>query len=204
MRYINLTKVIDLPFEQYLQVKVDSFSSLKQKGKSDFIPTKKVYIGKLVDDILTNKGLESNLLNPLYSIAKDIADRMRSDLGEQIFKFLQFQNSYFGDIEFEGFRLSVKGRLDAEIGKKAIVDFKVTDLVKNKEDCLKLVQFMGYERQLFHYGNLAGGNRAHYLFIYSKKARKTFFLKVLTTEDSIASCRNWWEERVLTYGKLIN
>lgn len=201
-------RIENIPFRDYLMKSSHySFSTLKQIKdgvKSDFVVTEKMLLGKVVDDILTNKGSSSVIGSPLYAAAKDIAAKIKSDLGEHIIRKLTPQVSYFGKLWYDGFEMPVKGRPDEELmfGEGAIIDFKVNNSASNEKDCINLINFMGYDKQLWNYCGLAK-KKAAFLFIYSTKAKKTFFLKRLKSEEDIVKCEEWWGEKVLEYGTFL-
>ena len=199
--YRNIQRITGLEFESYLERPGHSHSSLKQHAYKDFIVTDKVRVGKIVDDILTNKGANCDITHKLYPAARDIADTMTRELGIATLALLTFQVSYVCEVEFEGLRMTIKGRPDAELGKIAVIDFKVNNSCKNVEDCRKLIEFMGYDNQLYNYGRM-GNKKHHYIFIYSTIARRTFFLKRLVKEEDVIMADNWWAEKILENGTL--
>ncbi len=195
MTWTNIQRIENLPFEDYLK-KSDyhSISKLKQGFKSDLIISDKIRVGKLVDDILTNGGNESSLKDPNYPIAKEIASALKSEFSGMPFKF---QVSYFGDMEYEGLVLPVKGRPDIEFGRHgsgAIVDLKVNNSCKNVRDCENLISFLHYDDQIFNYSGLAG-KQHRYLWIWSTVVKKLFRLK-----RSCANSIGWWGDKVLEFG----
>ncbi len=198
----NKIRKVGIQFDNYLESPGFSHSSIKMMRNGvqrDFITTDKVRIGKIVDDILTNPKVNHED-NPLYNIARDIADKMIVEYGS-LLKYAKYQSSYFGDmIDLEsGLFIHIKGRPDCEFVKKIIIDYKVTDDAKNERDCHKLIEFMGYDNQLWNYGKLADADN-HFLFIYSRKAKRTFTIKRLTTNLDRDLAENWWTNKILEHG----
>lgn len=196
IEYSNLSCNKGLDFNSYLQIEALSHSSLKQMKNGilpDFKVTDKVRIGKLVDDILTNNVIDMS--NPHYVIAKDIANKMTAEIGVNTLKLLTFQISYSAIMSFDGLSINIKGRPDVELGKLATIDFKVTD----EKDCLALINYMGYDNQLWNYSKL-GKTKNKFIFIYSKKLKKTFFYKRLVSEEDNNKSEKWWKGKILEYG----
>lgn len=201
--YQDVKRHLSTSFEDYLSIEGYSHSSLKQIKdgiKQEFIPSDKVKIGKIVDSI--RMGEKANLSDPLYPMAKDIAERIRVELGDSTIKMLSSQISYIGNmIDAEtGLSMIIKGRPDWELGKLAVIDLKVTfHPGKKKEDFIPLINYMGYDNQLWNYGKL-GNKKSHYLVMYSVKARQTFFFKRLEDDISRLGAENWWTDKILEYG----
>jgi hypothetical protein len=171
----------------------------------DFIPSNKVKVGKIVDDIRMGTGLV-RLDDPLYPMAKDIAEKIRVELGDKILSQLQSQNSYHGEMETSGIKIKIKGRPDWELGIRkvlAVIDLKVTFQkgVKKKEDLIPLIDFMGYDNQIWNYAKLDGAE-SKLLFIHSAEAKKTFFYNRLIRLEDNEKCENWWGGKILEYGTI--
>lgn len=203
--YSNIHRSQNTPFDKYLEIPGLSHSSLKNIKDGiykEFVPSDKIKIGKIVDDI--RMFGETDISNPLYPIAKNIAECLRIEIGENILKSLISQVSYVADMKDElGLGIRIKGRPDWELGRLAVVDLKVTFTggIKKKEDLIPLINFMGYDNQLWNYGKL-GDKKHHYLFIYSTYAKKTFFFKRLVNEIDKDIAENWWANKILEHGQI--
>ncbi len=200
--YSKIEKWSSLSFEQYLQIDGHSHSSLKNQKdgiQKEFKITDKIIVGKLVDDIITNKSENIDITHHLYKAAKDIAMCMKSELGESLLKLLKFQLSYSAFMSFEEFKMRIKGRPDAELGQKAVIDFKVNNSCKSIQDCIKLIEFMGYDNQVYNYKRLGRQENA-FIFMYSTVVKKTFFLKRLGSQLDMDLAENWWINKIIENG----
>jgi len=210
IKYSNILKLSNIPFEQYLKLDGLSHSTLKSMRNGvlpDFNVTDKVRVGKIVDDIHTAKW--TDITHPLYKPARDIASCMESEIGKNVMDKLQYQNSYQSQIDANGLKMLVKGRPDAELGNLAVIDFKVTfqKYIRRKEDLIPLIKFMGYDNQIGNYANMSdklkiGIKYGKFLFIHSVYANKTFFFKRLVDELDILMMENWWENKIYEYGTI--
>ena len=173
IEYSNIKKLPGVEFTDYLQIPGLSHSTLKRMKDGilpDFIPSNKVKIGKIVDDIRMGTGFV-DIKDELYPIARDIAEKIRVELGDKILGQLISQNSYHGAMETSGISIKIKGRPDWELGLRrvlAVIDLKVTFQkgIKRKEDLIPLIDFMGYDNQIWNYANLDGA-QSKLLLIYS-------------------------------------
>lgn len=206
--YDNIQRYNNMPFEEYLNLKGMSFShlkSLKDGVKREIKITNKILVGKAVDAILTNDTLgELELSQDILIPAINIADKIKSEWGEVI-KSLTPQVSYHAKMYDDEKVMSIvtTGRLDWLLGKAAVVDLKITNDAKNAFDCEKLVEWMGYDNQIFNYGGLAGVKH-HFLLMYSTRVNKTFLLKRLVKEEDRMKANKWWNDKISEYGEVVD
>jgi hypothetical protein len=213
IKFEDCTKIENLPFEEYLKIDCTSFSTIKsiRNGmQRDFKVTDKVTRGKIVDEIQTGNPLLYQH-HPMFEECNAISKEIDNFLGK-IKPLLKSQNSYTGTLSYDGMTLKIKGRTDFEIGKKILIDLKVTEDAKNIDDCLKLVSFMGYDKQLFNYAGLSSAcnplsklglqeqRDSVFIFMYSRKAKKVFPVQLFKTEEEIRKAESWWIDKVLEFG----
>lgn len=187
---VSISKGID--FNDYLQYTGYSHSFLKgeQFGISKEVPmTEKIRVGKLVDGILTEPETV-DMLDSLYPMAKDIAFKIKSQFGELIKRF-ESQISFTADVEYNGFKMPTKGRMDYLLKDIAVIDLKVTFA----KDIKALIDFMRYDNQLWHYCKAMNVTQA-YLLIYSVPLKKTQLIKI----DVSQSVNEFWADKCLKFG----
>ena len=157
IEYSNITRYDNIEFEQYLKLQGYSHSFLKSniQGVSKYFnETDKVRVGKIVDAILTEPA-KADMSHELYPMCKAIAAEIRKLFGDVI-DVCEKQVSYTANISINGLTMPVKGRLDFLFPKFAVLDLKIT----HEKNIDNLVQFMGYENQLWHYCKMAQVKKA--------------------------------------------
>jgi len=164
--------------------------------QKEFKMTDKVMVGKIVDAIRTGGFVD--ITHPLYPMAKDIAERIRAEVGDKFLSKLTSQLSYTADLETFGIQLKVKGRPDWELAKLAIFDLKVT--FSTDKDLGKLIEFMKYDNQLYNYRRLANIDKS-FLIMHQVSSKKTFIFHRLKNEIDLFNADAWWEDKILEYGK---
>jgi len=196
----NVKRIDKIPFEDYLKMDYLSHSSLKQMKngiQKEFIRTDKVRLGSIVDDIMTNKSESVDFLNPLYPEALEISQNITKDFGH-IIKSYKSQVSYVGDFYLGDLILTLKGRVDWLLEKRAIIDLKVTEIAKTAEDCIKIIEYMGYDNQLFIYKSFEGISRT-FIMMHSRKTKKTFLIERKPSKLS----EEWLAEKIELFGEII-
>jgi PDDEXK-like domain of unknown function (DUF3799) len=207
IEYSNIQKFPSLDFEQYLSTPGFSHSTLKSMRDGIVKPfnvTDKVKVGKIVDTIRTGDVTNVDITDPLFKIASDIAECIRVEFGNTFLSGLTSQLSYSAQMQElqTGLKFVVKGRPDWELGRLAVIDLKVTfDKSKDRFGLEKLIEYMGYDRQLWNYGKL-GNKKSHYLIMHSVHLRKTFVFKRLTKVEDVLKAEDWWSEKVIEYGTI--
>ncbi len=191
--FSNIIRHDNIPFEDYLKLPGYSTSFLKREVNGvlpDFISSDKVRVGSLVDSILTSPK-DADMSSPLYKEAKAIAFQLREVFGDMLGNMVT-QVSFTGEATFGEFEMPVKGRLDLLLPKMAVIDLKVTYAA----NIPALIDFMRYKEQMWLYCNFAGVKKA-YLLIYCVPKKTCTCHYVSCEGDS-----EWWEERVLRFGKV--
>lgn len=199
MNWININEYRGIDFKQYLNLKGYSYSFLKRQVGGiapTFEPTVKVHIGSMVDDILTNPE-SVDVSAEIYPIAREIAKFLIDFVGFNALESMEKQLSITGSIELNnGLIMPVKGRLDM-FAPGRVFDLKVTDVGIKQLD--ELINFMGYDKQMFNYCNLSSCNDASLIF-YSKKDKKVV-LKNLNFTNPAISVTRFWNDAVWQFGK---
>ena len=196
----------DISFADYLKLPGVGHSFLKHAKNGiveDFAISEKMQIGSIVDGILTDNGGHNYFNHPLYAAALSIAAKIQSDFGTYL-RFFKKQVSYHGTAKCTdtGFSLAITGRLDYLLTNIAVIDLKVTDAGAKSnpvKSLLDLIEFMGYDNQLFGYGGMSGVKQ-YYILIYSKPLRQTFLFKRLTDPAQLRTAELWWSSKIQEHG----
>ena len=192
IEYRNIIRYDDISFREYLNLNGRSHSSLKNNinGVKEAITiTENIRIGSLVDGILTDKKAV-DYSDELYPYAKSLAFEIKNFFGDHIC-VLKSQVSYTGEISCSEFSMTVKGRLDFLLEDIATLDIKIT---KSKA-IDTLIEYMGYENQLWHYSKLAKTPKA-YLIIYSIPLKKV----IVKSVDVSSNTNFFWENKIIDFG----
>jgi hypothetical protein len=179
MTATNIITHENMPFEDYLALPGNSFSGLKHS--QPFEPTPKMRLGTACHNyLMTPQSFVGNL-----HIVKPLAMALRDVLGS-IWHYLKFEVSTTADFEHEGFKMPYKGRIDAGIRNKIVIDFKVGENIKKSMDLFK------YPEQLTGY-SVAFNADAAFIIAISPKGGKPDIIPVEFNHG-------WWEEQVLMKG----
>lgn len=195
IKYENIQRYDGMDFETYLKLPGYSHSFLKSEINGvapKFHETKKVRLGKIVDALLTGTPEEVNMKDELYPAAKALAFEIKTVFGS-IIKLLSKQVSFTGDMLFDGLRMPTKCRLDYFWEQQAVIDLKVT----HEKDVHGLIQYMGYENQLWNYSGIAKVER-NYILIYSVPLKKTTLVDLGKRPERSP----YWESRIQKFGVL--
>jgi hypothetical protein len=199
LEYRNIVRYDDMPFDEYKKLGGRGFSNLKNSKdgiQKEFKMTDKILLGSIVDSIKTgtvsNEEYKSHLFKPASSIAKKLDESFGS-----IFPLLQKQVSFSCDLFYEGFVMPTQGRLDFLLKNRCVIDLKVNNSAKSMEDCLKVIEWMGYKKQVFHYSNLAEVSKK-YIMMYSTVVSDTFLIPIVTGEDE----EQWFINKVIEFGEV--
>ena len=171
IKYLHKERLDGLPFDEYLQLNAFSNSRIKSMEKPDAnYHTMKILVGKMVDQILEGKPIIPTTVNEhtAVRIANEILEQH-----PQLINNSDKQVSFFGEFQYEGFKLDFKTRPDFVLGDIATIDLKVT-WEKNIDG---LVEFMQYERQMSIHKAMSGCIDA-YLLIYSVPRKSTFLVNL--------------------------
>ena len=192
--YSNIQRHDHLPFDQYLQLNGYSHSFLKSNigGVSKhFEQTDKVRVGHLVDAILTEPA-KADMSSPLYPQCKKIAAKVMEMFGDAI-NLCSKQANFTANMNMGDFSMPVKGRLDLLLEGFAVIDLKVT----SEKDIDALIQFMGYENQLWHYAKMAKVIKAYLLF-YSIPRKEVIVRAVDVSSDH----NEFWLNKIIDFGQV--
>jgi len=192
MTYSNIKKYERLGWIEYLRLAGFSHSFLKQERSgivADFNITENIRIGKLVDAILTDAG-SADMSDPLYPVAREIAYYIEKQFGKLI-KHFESQVSYSALMQYNGFTMITKGRLDWLLKDIAVIDLKVT----KSRNIRSVIEYMGYKNQVYHYARLAEVPKG-YLMVHSIPLRKTELIKV----DCSGNENQFWQEKIIHFG----
>ena len=184
----------DMPFQEYLKLEGYSHSFLKYQKNGIVEPkevTANMQIGTLVDGILCEPETV-NMQHELYAPAKAIAYELQKKHGNLI-KAFKKQVSYTATMQYNGFQLPVKGRLDFMLEKFAVIDLKVT-WSKNAKG---LINYMGYNNQLYGYCNMAGLSKG-YILIYSVPTKEVNLIEI-----PVSGSNQFWENAIMSFGTTI-
>lgn len=196
--YRNCQRAQVASFEEYLSLPGKSHSSIKSdKGgySAPFNVTKKVMIGKIIDQILTDSG-KVDYSNENYPIARIIANRIKEKFAP-VLAHLQTQVAFTGTMEYKGLTMPVKGILDYLLPKFCVLDLKYTE----EQHVDKLITYMGYPNQLWNYGKLASVNKSYIISFSAHKANQSNPCRII--EIPIHQENNtFWENAVLNFGEV--
>ena len=193
--YSNIKRYENLDFEDYLKLKGLSHSYLKYELNGEKKPievTNNMILGSYVDSILTGESKSIDMLNPIYSAAKNIAVKIDKTFGSCI-SSLKSQISYTCEMEHLGYKITATGRLDYLLENNAVIDLKVTQSKKVYD----LIKYMGYTNQLWHYSKMANVQLA-YIMIHSVPLKETFMISLDVTSNS----NDFFESKILKLGSL--
>ena len=202
MQYNNIQCREGLSFPAYLELPGYSHSFLKSQVQGvpkAFTPTAKMQLGTLVDEIQTGRA---DLSHPDYPRARRIAAALQEKFGTALASF-KTQVSLSATISHAGLEMSVKGRPDYLLPGMMVLDLKVTSggctrkgaSREVKEAALhKLIDFMGYDNQLWNYGQMSGA-RLYFILYYSVPLDECFVL-----QRKCEGAQAWWEDKVLMFG----
>lgn len=129
----------DLPFGEYQKLPGNSFSSIKHDGR-EFETTSKMILGTQVHQYL----LEPHKFTGDIRIVKPMATALIRCLGA-LWQYLDYEISVTCNFEHEGFVFPYRGRIDAGIRRKIIIDFKIGENVR------KSMEHFDYPTQLSGY-----------------------------------------------------
>lgn len=194
INYSNIQRIENMPFEEYLKLEGYSLSFLKsnvQGVATYFNVTEKVSIGKLVDTILTSPE-NADMSDEFYPACKAIAFEIKKVFGD-LFKMASKQVAFTANLSVGDFEMKSKGILDLLLERMAVIDLKITDVRESQID--NLIEYMGYNNQLWHYGRLANVKKAYLLF-YLKRERKVVVKNIDITNDH----NDFWMNKVIDFG----
>lgn len=190
IKFSNIKRFDNLPFNEYLKTEGYSYSFLKREqfgSISEFKPTAKVELGKLVDAILTQPD-EIDIYSPQLKTAEKIANALATNFPIQHF---ESQVSLSCDMEYAGLKMPFRGRLDWGLKDIAVIDLKVTA----EKNLRSVINHMGYDNQLFGYCG-AYGVKLGYILIYSSTTDKYDLIQMPLNGEQ------FWKEKIMKYGNV--
>lgn len=196
IKYKNVKIYENIDFSDYLEHTGLSNSYLKREinGINPYLEiTDNIRLGSLVDAILTDNG-KVNMKDPLFDSAIKICKKIKNTFFGSLIEHLEKQISFTCDIEYNGFEIPSKGRLDYLLKNHAVIDLKVT----KSKDLKGLINFMGYENQVWHYSK-ALNVPSSYLIIHSVPLDKTELIEI----DVKSDYNDFYAEKIVKFGKLI-
>lgn len=188
--FSNIKRFDNVSFSEYLNVPGYSHSFLKREiqGVSPvFNRTPKVELGSLVDAILTQPD-QLDIYSPQLKRAEKIADLINYYFGSSI-KHFENQVSIAADMQYNGFTMPFKVRLDWGLKDIAVIDLKVTA----ESNFKAIIDHMAYDNQLFGQAG-AYGVKMTYLLMYSTKTDKCDLIQRPLNSGE------FWKEKIMKFG----
>lgn len=196
IKYKNIQRFDDVEFSEYLKTPGYSNSFLKSEKygiSPQIVVTDNMKLGSMVDAIITEPH-KVDVNSSFYHSGREIAKIIMTDFGSLIDQ-LSKQVNFVGEICYSEngveYTMPTKGRLDFYVPKQAVIDLKVT----NANNISSIVDFMGYDDQLWHYSRIGQVENA-FLIVYSRKLRKANLFHVPVNYDS-----KFWKEKTIKFGR---
>ena len=187
MLYITNQQVHrEISFDDYQSLPGYSHSMIRMEGKAAFTPTAKMNVGTNVHNyLLTPKEYNHSDV----SIIRPIAMELKGVIGN-LWERLETELAVTADFNHGEFYLPYKGRIDAGIIKKVVIDFKII----NGNSVRDTLDLFHYDTQLSGY---ALGIAAEHAFIiaYSRKTKKVEVVPVKVDAG-------WWSMQTTIKGKI--
>ena len=173
----------DIPFDEYLKLPGYSYSGIKHDGK-EFAPSRKMIIGTMVHQYLN----EPHRFNGDIRIVKPIATAIIKTLGP-LYKHLQYETSICCNFCHHGIIMKYRGRIDAGIRNRIVIDFKIGKDVESSK------AFFGYDDQLSGYATAYNAPLA-LIVACNPEAREP-----VATVIPVTISHKFWEAQVLLKGE---
>lgn len=191
IEFKNIKRYDELPFDEYLKISAYSNSFMKSEinGIAPGVDvTDNMRLGSMVDSILTEPH-KVDVKSEFFEPGKSIALIIKRQFGQFINKF-EKQVSYTGDMCFDGFSMPIKGRLDFLVRSLATIDLKIT----TSKNIPELINWMGYDNQLFNYSGLAQTPKA-FLIFYIRPLKISKIVQI-----PVGGVNNFWQEKIIKFG----
>ncbi len=196
INYSNIIRHDNIDFADYLKIGGYSHSWLKHQRNGicpPMIVTDNMKIGSMVDNILTEPH-KVDLASHFYPFCKQIVFTIKERFGSMIDVF-QKQVSYTANVTYDAFTMPTTGRLDFLLPGHAVIDLKCS---KSKiKDIPTLIEFMGYENQIWHYCKMSKVDKA-YLMVYSIPDKRT----EIYFYDCSNNYNTFWSNKCIEFGKV--
>lgn len=193
----NIQTFNDVDFADYLKFPGYSQSFLKREinGLAPSVEvTNNMKLGSMVDAILTEPH-RVDINSPFFDPAKIVALELKKNFGQFIDQFKK-QVNYTGMLEYNGFKMPVRGRLDFLLPKISVTDLKYT--TSKLKNIPELIKFMGYDNQLWLYCKLSGVKKA-YIMAYSEPDKRSQLFSIPVDNP----VNNFWANKIEKFGDLI-
>lgn len=210
LSYVNVTRHDNTLFAEYLDWPEYSHSFLKYQ-KNGVVPPKEETVnmtfGKIVDAILCNEVTGELYSHALYPHAMKQSEAITEKFGYAMQHMVK-QPSYRGSLDYNGFRLPVKVRLDMQLGDILLFENKVTfSGIANRhasqeakiKSILAVIKYMGYDNQALHQLGMSGVKEG-YIMIHSAPLNETFLFKRLQDPNEVVASQDWWKKQVAMFG----
>jgi hypothetical protein len=175
----------NLSFADYTKLPGHSYSSIKADGR-EINPTPKMITGTMIHQYL----LEPAKFTGDIKVVKPIATAIIKTLGP-LYKHLRYEMSVSCSMAYNGFKMAYRGRVDAGIPKRIVIDFKFG------EDIEKSKGFFGYDDQVSGYAMALEASVA--LLIGGNPYKRVPDIKVICVDIRSA----FWEQQILLRGEAV-
>lgn len=152
-------------------------------------------LGSMVDAFLTEPE-KVDFNSPFYEPGRDVALKITEMLGAEMIQRFEKQVSFTADAESEGWTMPVKGRIDWGLRKIAVLDVKFTRDTHPK-NIYNLIDFMGYDNQLWSYSRFYQVNKA-YIVVHFYKYKTTKIIPIDVTKENL-----FWKDKIQKFGRPI-
>lgn len=195
--YENIKLLPPSDFSEYLAADGLSHSYLKHQV-GGIVPemnvTDNMKMGSLIDSMLTEPE-KVDFTSPFYRGARKIADKITSSQFGPLLNFFQKQLSFTADASYiqNGIKWTIKtkGRLDYCMLGKVVLDLKFT----KQKDIRAVINFFGYDNQLWHYARLSKAKQA-YILAYVEPLDKVDLIAI----DVSQTTNNFWSNHIVDFG----
>lgn len=193
MKIHDLQILHNIPFEEYLSLPGISYSTIKSEGKG-FAPTSKMRLGTDVHSYISDPSGCSNDIN--IPLVKPIANLIITEIGS-LYKIVEKEVVVTCLMEFGGFIMKYKGRIDLKVKNLLIIDLKVA------EDVEKTIYYFGYDHQIEGYCIPLGIPQGIIIGVSPKKVDPKTKLNQVK-RIAVRVKYSWWEQKVAQWGRKID
>lgn len=183
MQILDVQTYEGMSFADYLALPGFSYSGITRDGAAPIVETEKMKFGTLVDCYLFEP---EKYTGEQYRLVKPCAKAVKDKLGA-LLTHGKRQLVVTCKLVYNGIELDYKGRVDLFAGG-IVVDMKVSEL-----EIVKAINFFGYDKQVSGYALPLGAKVAVIVSVHPKKCT--------VSTAPIAVSADWWQRKVLEYGK---
>ena len=186
MQVSNLKYYSELDFNEYLQIKGYSFSSLKMLESGQAItPSEGMKLGTRVHNFI----LEPQKYDwENHAQVKMIAGKIR-EIYQPFIRYMEPELAFTARFEHNGMYFNYKGRTDLIYKGKLIIDLKI---LSGKLE--PAIERFGYDKQLSGYALATGCQNA--MIISYNKANKHSVIETKLIQPNA----DWWNYMIVKYG----